>query len=182
MADVNYKSFGNEKNLTVQDETLPPQGINPKDYSDILKFSKCETTKALRCTITAGKENCSDAVQGSGYLWSQCIFIATSPCYGALTIKGAIDGWILQECDFSGHGDKFDVEVGQYDDYWYPGRKPTRNGVIAGCQPRDEKPIVVQLWDAEKPVVTDSNVKIVKIPWIIWFPYFMFKYLKHKFL
>ena len=41
--------------------------------------------------------------------------------------------------------------------------------------PADGKPVVVKLWDSTVPEVYKSNVKIVKIPKFIWWPYFVFR-------
>ena len=76
---------------------------------------------------------------------------------------------------FLTHGSDCDMEFGQYDNYWYIGRKPTRGGIINNVNATDSKPVVIKLWDATAPTVTDSNVKIVKIPKIVWFPYFVFR-------
>jgi hypothetical protein len=70
-----------------------------------------------------------------------------------------------------------DIELGQFDNYWTPGRKPTRNGLIKACVSEDGSPIRVTCWNADKPEVVGSNVKIRHIPWIIWFPYFCWRYL-----
>jgi hypothetical protein len=99
---------------------------------------------------------------------------------GALTIKGAIDGWKVMGCTFDGHGDEFDIELGQYDKYWYIGRQPTKNGEIIDSGAIDGKPLKVLVWNAEIPKVVRSNVKIVKIPGLLWFPYFCFCYLRDK--
>ena len=178
MSDTNFESHWQTTGLIVEDRTIPPMGVNPKSYSDILKFSDCTTTVISGCSILGGNENCSDAVRGEGYLWQNCDFIVTSPSYGALTIKGSISGWKIDSCRFNGHGDVFDVEVGQFGSYWKPGDPPTRNGTISNCTSSDGKPVLVTLWNADAPTVIDSNVKIRKYPKIIWFPYFLFRYVQ----
>jgi hypothetical protein len=171
--DVNFESHWQTTGLIVESRTIPPLGTNPKAYSDILKFSDCTTTVVSNCTIFCGKENASDAVRGEGYLFQNIDFVTTSPSFGALTIKGAINGWTLDNCRFNGVGDKYDVEVGAFDNYWYPGRPPTRNGTIKDCI----CPFVI-LWDAEEPAVIGSDAKVRKISKIIWFPYFLFRYVQ----
>lgn len=171
--DVNFESYGHKTGLIIESRTIPPPGTNPKAYSDILKFSNCTTTVVNNCTIFSGNENASDAVRGEGYLWQNCDFVTTSPSFGALTIKGSINGWTLDNCRFNGKGDKYDVEVGQFGSYWRPGHPPTRNGFIKNCSP-----LYLQLWDAEVPTITNTTVKIHKIPKIIWFSYFLFRYVQ----
>jgi hypothetical protein len=39
---------------------------------------------------------------------------------------------------------------------------------------------VLKVWDAEVPVITESNIKVVKIPKIIWWPYFVFRAIQTR--
>jgi hypothetical protein len=176
--DTAYRVYRDVSGVQVNDANLPLPEVNPKAYDDILKFSNCDGVTVIGSTIECGKENCSDAVQGGGYIWKLCRFVTLSPSFGALTIKGAINGWALIGCVFDGHGDEFDVEVGQYDNYWTPSRPKTSGGFIQDCTSTDGRPIRVTVWCADVPVVKNSNVRIVKIPWIVWFPYFIFRYIQ----
>lgn len=180
MADVNYRSYYGLDGQVVRGEILPGANENPKDYDDILKFSICTNALVDSCQIDCGRENCTDAVRGSGYTWRSCLFYTEQPALGAMTIKGAINGWTVDNCRFQGHGKEFDIEVGQFDKYWYPGRKGTKNGLISGCQSLDGKPIKVVIWDGDVPAVSNSNVTIKKVSPFIWFPYFMFRYIQTK--
>jgi len=180
MADKNYRSYYGIDGQVVADETLPPLDEYPKDYDDILKFSICSGATVRDCAISCGRENGTDAVRGTNYLWKGCLFDVEPPAYGVMTIKGAIKGWTVDNCRFQGHGDKFDIEVGQFDDYWYPGRVGTKNGLIRDSYSLDGKPILVTVWDADVPVASNSNVKIKKVSPFIWFPYFMFRYIQIK--
>lgn len=148
---------------------------NPKDYDDIMKFSNCTNVTVGGTTVSAGRENCVDAVRGSNYLFTDCI-LADGAGVSTVTLKGSIDGWQFNNCVI-GHGKETDIEVGQFDNYWYVGRAPTRNGTIENCVSNDGSPIKITCWDADKPTIVNSNVKIVKVPWIIWFPYFCFRYV-----
>ena len=175
MADVNYLSYWVETDLQVEGQVFPAPPLNPKDFSDVLKFSNCNKVEVNHCTIFGGTENCSDAVRGSQYLWKNSTFIMRQPGKGALTIKGAIAGWTLDGCTFDGHGNEYDVELGQFDNYWRPFRRPTRGGSIINCGASDGRPIKVTVWDADMPVVCNSNVTVRKVPWFVWFPYFCFR-------
>ena len=171
MSDTNWQSYYGDKPDT-SDFVNPP---NPQDYDDIMKFSDCTNVLVTGRFVTAGSENCVDAVRGSNYNWDKC---ETQDGAGrsTFTIKGSIDGWsILQSV--IGHGRRTDIELGQFDNYWTPGRKPTRNGLIKACVSEDGSPIRVTCWNADKPEVIASKVKIRRVPWIIWFPYFCFRYL-----
>ncbi len=97
---------------------------------------------------------------------------------GTATIvcKGSFNNLLVQSCRFSGGG-KYDIELGQFDNYWKPGRPPTRNITVSLCARYDNKPVRIICWDSEVPLVLSSNVKITKVPKFIWFPYFLFRYL-----
>lgn len=178
--DTAYRVYRDQADVSVFCETLPNGSADPKQYDDVLKFSKCERADVSDCAIFGGTENCVDMVQGSGYAIRRSAFKSNGG-YGAITAKGSLNGLLIAGCSFLDHGRKYDVELGQYDNYWKIGRKPTRGIHIINTSSMDGKPVVVQVWDSDVPRVTNSNVKIVKIPWIIWFPYFCFRALQTKF-
>jgi hypothetical protein len=175
--DKNYDAFpdqaGRETLHLGPENWVPP--ANPLDYDDIVKMSAKKDSVVEGITISGGREDCSDAVRGSNYTWRRVVFAPLGA--GVLTIKGSIDGWLVDACLLAKHGKKRDIEVGQFDNYWFPGRPPTRNGMITRTLSEDGKPVRVQLWDAEEPLVTASNVKITKIPKFIWLPYFLVRYV-----
>ncbi len=49
------------------------------------------------------------------------------------------------------------------------------NHTIKNVQSADGKPVIVKIWDATKPIVENSNVKLIKIPKFIWFIYFVIR-------
>ena len=150
----------------------PPS--SPTNYSDILKCSDCHGFTAIGITIPGGNEDCFDAVRGSDYTLT-AVRLHPNGENGA-TFKGAIDGWALNNVMFERHGSRCDVEVGQFDNYWTPGRAPTRRGIILNTMSEDGKPVRVVLWDADRPTVINSNVRVIKVPWLIWFPYFLLRW------
>jgi hypothetical protein len=60
------------------------------------------------------------------------------------------------------------------------GRPATRHGNIINTKANDGKPVVLKLWDATTPGIVDSNIKVIKIPKIIWFPYFVFRAIQTR--
>lgn len=177
--DKSYRVYRDTTDVSVAGETLPAGSVNPKDYDDVLKFSKCSAVDVVDCTIHGGTENCIDMVQGSNYAIRRTT-MKSNGGYGAITAKGSIDGLLVMGCTFLDHGKKYDIELGMWDNYWYPGRKPTRSIQLVDLFASDGKPVVVQVWNATRPIVVGGNVKVVKIPWIIWFPYFCFRALQVK--
>ena len=168
--DVNFESHY-EDGTVIADRTIP-EGVNALDYSDILKFSECSNATVSNCNIEGGKEDAIDAVRGENLRIVDC---SLTPHKNGITLKGSIVNYCIDEVKFLTHGSDCDMEFGQYDNYWYIGRKPTRGGIINNVNATDGKPVVIKLWDATTPTVTNSNVKIVKIPKIVWFPYFVFR-------
>lgn len=169
--DTNWRSYTGDK-PDVSDFINPS---DPENYSDIMKFSDCTDAVIDGKTVAAGQENCIDAVRGSDYLWENCTMLEGAGI-STVTLKGAIDGFTFRNCTIN-HGVETDLELGQFDKYWYPGRPATRGGLIDNCHASDSRPIQVTCWNADKPEVMFSNVSIQSVPWLIWFPYFCFRYV-----
>jgi hypothetical protein len=166
-SDTNWRSFvgpqDNGKLVTSEDWQAPS---DPKQWDDLFKCSNVSDLAALGLTIPASREDSIDCVRGSNYLIQSCTI------QGSVTIKGAIDGFELNNCVISGT-----VELGQYDNYWVKGRAPTRNVRLINCCSPDGSPIRMKIWDAEIALIVGTNVKIVRIPKFIWLPYFLFRRL-----
>jgi hypothetical protein len=166
-SDTKWRSYvgpaDNGKLVTSEDWQAPS---DPKQWDDLFKCSNVSNLTARGLTIPASREDSIDCVRGSNYLIQSCTI------QGSTTVKGAIDGFELNNCVISGT-----VELGQYDNYWTRGRAPTRNVSLINCCSPDGESIRVKLWDAEMPVVQNTNVKITKIPKWVWLPYFLFRRL-----
>lgn len=171
-ADKNYESHAGEIGTVIADRTFPEIGLSALDYSDILKFSNCTDIVVDGCTIQGGKEDCIDAVRGSNYTIRNTTLL---PRHNGITLKGSIDGALIENIEFDGHGADCDIDIGQFDNYWWIGRQPTRNVVIRNVYCANGSPVKVRLWDAANPVIEKSNVQIIRIPKIIWWPYFVFR-------
>jgi hypothetical protein len=166
--DINYESYANQDNLVIPSFTAPD---SPNSYHDVLKFSNCNNVTVRNITIPAGKEDSIDMVRGSNY------FLVNLTVLGNITAKGSIDGVDISDCIMSGR-----IELGNFDNYWKLGRTPTRNVRITRLVSANGKPIKVYLFDTDKPHITDSNVKVIKIPKFLWVSYFILRklYLKVK--
>ena len=166
-SDTNWRSYvgpqDNGKLVTSEDWQAPS---DPMQWDDLFKCSNVSNLTATGLVIPASREDSIDCVRGSNYLIQSCTI------QGSTTVKGAIDGFELNNCVISGT-----VELGQYDNYWTRGRAPTRNVSLINCCSPDGEPIRVKLWDAKMPVVQNTNVKITKIPKWVWLPYFLFRRL-----
>lgn len=174
--DNNYESHAYEEGLYISDRQIAPE--NPQDYSDILKFSFCKDTTVNNCIIYGGKEDNIDAVRGSNYTFENLSLNSLGT--NGITLKGSLDGFTIKNVAFTSHGKECDIELGQFDNYWYIGRPPTRNGKLADLTATDDKPIKLRVWDATVPEITNSNVKVIKIPKFIWFPYFVFRAIQTR--
>ena len=165
-SDTNWRSYGPIDDGTTVDAASWQAPLNPLDYDDLVKASNCTGLTISGLTIPASREDSIDCVRGGGYTVQNCTI------GGSVTVKGAINGFTIYGSVVSGT-----VELGQYDNYWKPGRAPTQNVSILDCTSPDGSPIRVKVWDAEVPFVRNTNVKITKVPKWIWWPYFLFRRL-----
>ena len=164
--DTNWRSYGPIDDGTTVDRWRWQAPLNPMDYDDLLKASNCTGLVISRLTIPASREDSIDCVRGSNYTVQNCTIC------GSVTVKGAINGFTIYGSCVMGT-----IELGQYDNYWKPGRAPTQNVSILDCTSPDGSPIRVKVWDAEVPFVQNSNVTVTKVPKWIWWPYFLFRRL-----
>ena len=168
--DNNWRSYvgpaDNGRTITPAD-WRPPE--NPLAWDDLVKCSNLEDFIIDGLTIPAGREDSIDCVRGKRYIIRNCII------HGSLTLKGGIDGYRIENCLISGT-----IELGQYDNYWTPGRLPTRNGVVYRVRSPDGTPVRLKLWDAERPIVIESRVNLTARPRWVWLPYFFFRHLTNR--
>lgn len=166
--DVNHQSFVRERDrmVTAREWENPPD--DGKAYDDVFKASDCHRFGARGITIAARKsrEDALDCVRGSDYLFEDC------EIQGSITAKGAIDGFMVRRCVVERV-----MEFGQFDNYWYPGRPPTKNIHIDTVWKTDYRPCHVVLWDAETPDIARTNALVRRVPKAVWLPYFLFRYL-----
>jgi len=168
--DTNYKSHVQLKDVVIDAWENPS---NPAEWDDVMKFSQCDNVQVTGVTVNGGKEDCIDAVRGSNYSFTN---MTLNPLNNGITLKGSIDGWNLKDILFTRKGKAYTIEIGQYDNYWTPWTKPTRNGTIDNVSMEDNSTVVVRIWDGEMPKqINCKNLKVLKIPKIIWFPYFFFR-------
>lgn len=166
-SDVNWRSFvgpqDNGKLITSEDWQAPS---NPREWDDLFKCSNVSNLTARGLTIPASCEDSVDCVRGNAYSFQSCTI------QGSVTVKGAIDGFELNNCVISGT-----VELGQYDNYWVKGRAPTRNIRLVNCCSPDGSPVRIKIWDAELSLIAGTSVQVTRIPKWIWLPYFLFRRL-----
>ena len=165
-ADVNWRSYGPLDDETTVDAANWQAPLDPENWDDLVKCSNCTGLVISGLTIPASREDSIDCVRGGNYTVQNC------EVGGSVTVKGAINGFTLYGSVISGT-----IELGQYDNYWAPGRAPTQNVSILDCTSPDGSPIRVKVWDADVPFCQNSNVKIIKIPKWVWWPYFLFRRL-----
>lgn len=125
--------------------------------------------------IVGGRENAIDICRGAYAHITRCTLVNNGSA--ALVAKGAFKCLVIAQCIFSGKG--WDIELGQFDNYWKPGRKATGTVSILNCRRIDGKPLSVICWDADTPLVV-GDAHVVKVPKVLWFPYFLFRYTLSK--
>jgi hypothetical protein len=168
--DTNWRSYvGPEDNGLTVDAANWQAPPDPENWDDLVKCSNCQGLTISGLTVPPAREDSIDAVRGGNYTVQNCTI------KGSVTIKGSINGCTIYGSRISGV-----VELGQYDNYWTRGRAPTRNVSILDCKSPDGSPIRVRVWDADVPLVQNTNVKITKIPKWVWWPYFVFRRLTNR--
>lgn len=172
--DRNWRSYYGA-NPDVSGYVNPP---DPLAYDDLMKFSNCTYVRVVDQTVAAGRENCIDAVRGENYAWLGCV-LADGAGVATVTLKGALTGWAFVDCVIGRAAGTTDLELGQYDNYWYPGRPPTCWGRLERCT-SPAGTIRITCWDATPPQIIASQVTLRRIPKYIWFPYFWAKWAWRK--
>lgn len=162
--DSNWLSFVGETGVIRTGDWENPS--DSSQYDDLFKCSSCIGFGADGLDIAGGsREDSVDCVRGSNYSFRRCII------RGSTTIKGSINGWLFEDNEVHAQ-----IEVGQFDNYWNPGTPPTRGGVIRRTYHPGGK-VKVVLWNADVPTIEGSDVQITKVPWVVWFPYFCWRYI-----
>ncbi len=168
--DVNYKSYVNETGLFI-DNWQNPETVSA--YDDVMKFSNCTNVTVSGVLVMGGKEDCIDAVRGSNYFFTDLSLV---PLWNGVTIKGSIENATFKNISFETTGKDYCIELGQFDNYWTPGRLPTRGVKLENVHSVSGAKVTVRVWDAEMPTVINSpSVVVKKIPKFIWYPYFLFR-------
>lgn len=158
-----------EKDLTT--ERIDPQ---TSAYPDTVRVGHVTGVVLANKTIVNYDEDCVDSVGGKNILLRNC---SLSPKgRNGITVKGASEGFTAEGLTFNSHGRECDVELGAFDNGWYPGRPPTRGTKLTGFGSADIRKVLIKVWDAEDPVVSFPHV-IVRIPKWKWFPYCLFRYV-----
>jgi hypothetical protein len=175
--DKNYRSIYEQDGYS----DLEPEVINVTGYDDTLKVGKSQFVNISNKTISNDGEDCVDLVRVKDSVFHT---LELRP-FGrnGLTVKGASSNVEFSDLKFGRHGKECDIELGQFDNYWYPGRPPTQK-IIAhgpGMAGLFDDPIRVRVWDAEvrdAEFFFDSGVKITRVPKWVWYPYFIFQYAR----
>lgn len=126
-------------------------------------------------------EDCVDICRGFR-LTLQSFFLHIGGVNG-ITVKGASADVAFTDLTLQvepGAKPTSHVELGQFDNYWYPGRAPTRRCQFSGPGffP-EQRPVEVWAWDADIASCSfdfQSGHRVTKVPAVVWFPYFLFRY------
>lgn len=155
-AYVLYESNKTYKNLD----------IDGNGFSEAGKASNLENVIIENCIFSGGSEDNFDIVRGENYTFKNCTF--KNPNLQNLTIKGGARGIKFINCKFMGKPKKSHIVFGQYSDYDLCGIGKTENIEIINCL-TDQNRITVELWNARKIKVVNSNVRVKNISkFVVW--------------
>lgn len=176
--DKNYRSITEDGTHDVAPETLPPTAAEALQYDDVLKFSNANSVTVANKIIHGGKEDCIDIVRGLDLTF---VNVQLLPAKNGITIKGGAELVEFRDLEFLMPGVDQEIELGQFDNYWYPGRDASFWCTFQGRGRADGKPVRIKVWDFDfdkDGVAFESGVKITRVPKWIWFPYFLFQYTR----
>lgn len=171
--DKNWRSYGpkhNGQTITPENWEIPE---NPRLYDDIFKGSQVEEITADGLTIPGGKENNVDFVRGRAGKIVNCTLLPGAG-QGGIVAKGSFADLEVINSTVP-NGPKFGIQLGQFDNYWFPGRAPTRRTRLQNVSTGQGTALLVELWDAETPTVEDcpDGVTFKRVPKWKWLPYFL---------
>ena len=161
MSDKNYKSYADEQNVVIQNDTI--DAPNPEQYDDILKLSHVEGANINNCIINPSGGNREDGIDIMRFCRSIYIGncqVGAGKLY-AFTIKGGSSQIDLSNVTIirgGGSIEKVDIDIGNYSDN---AKGKTTDVRIVNCKRSDGKPIRVRVGWADRPVVIGGNVKIL---------------------
>lgn len=176
--DKNYRSITEDGTFDDRPEILPPTAEEARQYDDILKLSNVRASQIANKTIHGGTEDCIDIVRGHDLRFEN---VRLLPVKNGITIKGAADFVDFIGLEFLLPGKDQEIELGQFDNYWYPGRETPWWCTFRGRGRTDGKPVRIKVWDFEldeADVDFETGVEIIRVPKWIWFPYFLFQYVR----
>ena len=161
MSDKNYKSYADEQNVVIQNETI--DAPNPENYDDILKLSHVEGANINNCIINPSGGNREDGIDIMRFCRSIYIGncqVGAGKLY-AFTIKGGSSQIDLSNVTIirgGGSIEKVDIDIGNYSEN---AKGKTTDVRIVNCKRSDGLPVRVRVGWADRPVVIGGNVKIL---------------------
>jgi hypothetical protein len=173
--DSNYRSIADQNGFV----DLSPERLDPPPAADdTLKVSHSDDVHVGFKEILNSGEDCVDLVRVNRSVFQSLTLWPFGR--NGITIKGASADVFFTDLKFERHGRECDIELGQFDNYWYPGRAPTQLVTFFGRgMAFDGDALRVKVWDAEvedEDFQIDSGVDIKRIPKWVWYPYFLFRY------
>lgn len=175
--DNNYRSIAGQTGV---EDREPETLITDSTIDDTLKISNSSEIVLANKNIGNRGEDCVDIVRGRQIICQD--FVLAPFGRNGITVKGASSDVFFTGLSIQRHGQITDIELGQFDNYWYPGRPPTKECTFFGRgMPFDGDRVRVTVWDAEvseEDFQFDSGVKITRVSRWIWYPYFIFQYTR----
>jgi hypothetical protein len=161
MSDKNYRSYADETNVVIQNDTI--DAPNPEQFDDILKLSHVVGCTVDNCHINPSGGNREDGIDIMRFCRSIYIRncqVGAGAKY-AFTIKGGSSQIDLSNVTITrggGGSEKVDIDIGNYSDN---AKGRTTDVMIVNCRRSDGQPIRVRVGWADNPVIIGGNVKIL---------------------
>lgn len=178
--DTNYESYVDECWVEVQARAIGDVE-NWSAYDDMLKFSNCWNVNVNNCVVVGGREDCIDMCRGGDYRVQNSSLIIMGK--NGITCKCGVEGLRVEGVEFDGYGMFSEIEIGMFSKYdKFPFKNKVQGVIISDVKRKDGKKVRVWVWNGTKPVVRGGNVRVVRVPRIIWVWYFLFRQFCVKYL
>ncbi len=160
--DINYKSYADQSGVRVSYGTFAPE--NPGLYDDILKVSHCDNAVFADCIVNPDGGNREDGVDvmrdSYDVSFNRCR-VGAGDKY-AFTIKGGSNMIFLTDVVITRPGggwERVDIDLGNYSSTT-PNSK-TGRVVLTNLRREDGKPVRVRVGWADRPYISEGNVKVL---------------------
>jgi hypothetical protein len=174
--DTNYRSYADLEDVRIPDYTRfdpTDEGLDPRDYADVLKFSHAERVAGVNLTVVGGKENAIDMNRRCRDIFLSDVTLCGGD-QSSVVIKGATENVILRRFTYFVSKKAWcEVLIGDWSDQ---STEPSRNIVLDDHYRKDGKPVRVVVGRAEWPYVVGGNVRICYVKSYALKAYFWAKY------
>jgi hypothetical protein len=144
---------------------------SPQFHADALKLPNIENCTVEDFDIWGGSEDCIDANRGRNLTFrhGRCHIQGDH----AFTLKGGLDGYLLDDIELVGSPKEFHIDIGNWSDQQQAFSAKTRNGTLRGVRTADGSPFIIRVLNGDVPEIIDCGPYDIVQPmrpqvWLWW--------------